>query len=102
MTGDNGLDITRVDIALVEDSERGLAGKLLAYANVTFNNCFLVRSMKVIRKSDGSLMVAMPSRKSVKNGKFRDLAHPLNEHLRQVLEDEILEHYRDKVGSDAD
>jgi len=101
MSGFNGLDITRIDIAVVEDDDHAPIGKLRAYANVTFNECFLVRSMKVIERSSGVLMVAMPSRKSAKNGKFRDLAHPLNEEFRRIMEDAILDRYGEEIGSDA-
>jgi len=101
MSGFNGLDITKIDIAVVTDSDHGLVGRLRAYVNVTFNDCFLVRSMKVIERPSGVLMVAMPSRKSAKNGKFRDLAHPLNEEFRRILEDAVLDRYDEEVGSDA-
>jgi len=52
------LDITEVRIFLKE----GVDKKLKAYATVTFDNCFVVRNMKVIEGGKG-LFVAMPSRK---------------------------------------
>ena len=52
------VDITEVRIFLKE----GVDKKLKAYATVTFNDCFVVRNMKVIEGGKG-LFVAMPSRK---------------------------------------
>lgn len=52
------LDISEVRIFLKE----GIDKKLKAYATVTFDNCFVVRNMKVIEGGKG-LFVAMPSRK---------------------------------------
>lgn len=50
--------ITDVKIKLVSDA----ADKLLAFACVVFDGCFVVRDIKIIRGRD-SLFVAMPSRK---------------------------------------
>jgi stage V sporulation protein G len=50
--------ITDIQIKLVPPSE----DKLLAFACITLDNCFVVRDIKVIRGRDG-LFIAMPSRK---------------------------------------
>lgn len=50
--------VTEVKIKLVPRSD----SKLLAFASVTFNRCFVVRDIKVIQ-GNRSLFVAMPSRK---------------------------------------
>lgn len=52
------LEISEVRIFLKEGGDK----KLKAYATVTFDNCFVVRNMKVIEGGKG-LFVAMPSRK---------------------------------------
>lgn len=49
--------ITDVKVKLAHGDE-----KLLAFASVTFDNCFVVRDIKVIQGASG-LFVAMPSRK---------------------------------------
>ena len=49
--------ITDVKVKLAHGDE-----KLLAFASVTFDNCFVVRDIKVIQGATG-LFVAMPSRK---------------------------------------
>ncbi len=65
--------------------------KLRAYATVTFDDCFVVRDLKVISGNTG-LFVAMPSKKR-KDGSFKDIAHPLNNDFRAVLERIVLEAY---------
>ena len=52
------MDITEVKIFLKEGQDK----KLKAYATVTFDNCFVVRNIKVIDGNKG-MFVAMPSRK---------------------------------------
>lgn len=52
------MEITEVKIFLKEGQDK----KLKAYATVTFDNCFVVRNIKVIDGNKG-LFVAMPSRK---------------------------------------
>ena len=52
------MDITDVKVFLKEGQDK----KLKAYATVTFDNCFVVRNVKVIEGNKG-MFVAMPSRK---------------------------------------
>jgi len=52
------MEITEVRIFLRESPDK----KLKAYATVTFDNCFVVRNVKIIEGNKG-LFVAMPSRK---------------------------------------
>ena len=82
------MDITEVRVTLREEP------RLKAFVNVTFDDDFVVRGMKVIEGKNG-LFVAMPSRRS-KDGTFRDIAHPINNDMRKRLEDVVLEEYRKK------
>jgi stage V sporulation protein G len=68
--------------------------RLKAFVNVTFDDDFVVRGMKVIEGKNG-LFVAMPSRRS-KDGTFRDIAHPINNEMRKRLEDIVLQEYHKK------
>lgn len=67
-------------------------GKLKAYATMVFDNCFIVRDLKVI-KSDKGYFVSMPSRRK-KDGTFKDIVHPLNAETRRSVEDKIIEEYK--------
>jgi stage V sporulation protein G len=52
------MEISEVRVALKDSADK----KLKAYATVTFDNCFVVRNIKVIEGSAG-LFISMPSRK---------------------------------------
>jgi len=67
--------------------------KLKAYVTLTFDNCFVVRDLKVIKAQKG-YFVAMPNKKR-KDGVIRDIAHPLNQEMRDYIEEKVLEKYRE-------
>ena len=67
-------------------------GKMKAVVSVTFDNCFVVHDIKIIEGQD-KLFIAMPSRKTPE-GEFKDVAHPINMEMRDVLEKSILEKYQ--------
>ena len=66
-------------------------GKLKAYATMVIDNCFIIRDLKVIQSEKG-MFVSMPSRRK-KDGSFKDVAHPLNQETRQLIEQRIIEEY---------
>ena len=70
-------------------------GKLKAYATMVIDDCFIIRDLKVIQ-SDLGMFVSMPSRRK-KDGSFKDVAHPLNQETRQMIEARIIEEFN-KVG----
>jgi len=66
-------------------------GKLKAYATMVIDNCFIIRDLKIIESEKG-MFVSMPSRRK-KDGSFKDVAHPLNQETRQLIEDKVIEEY---------
>jgi stage V sporulation protein G len=87
------MEITEVKVFLVNEE------KLKAYASIAFDNCFVVRNLKVINGNNG-LFVAMPSVKR-KDGTYQDTAHPLNNETRKMIETKVLDEYnrcKDRVG----
>ncbi len=79
------MDITEVKVFPVNED------RLKAYVTITLDNCFVVRDLKVINGNNG-LFVAMPSKKR-KDGQFKDIAHPLNNETRELIENKIFEAY---------
>ena len=69
--------------------------KLKAYVTITFDNCFVVRNLKVIQGQSG-LFVAMPSRKMA-DGSHKDVAHPVNNETRKIIEEKVLNAYQEKL-----
>ena len=87
------MEITDVKVIPVDDE------KLKAFVSIVFDQCFVVTDIKIIHGPKG-LFVSMPSKKR-KDGTFKDIAHPLNNQMRQYLEDKVLAVYRQQVGSSA-
>jgi stage V sporulation protein G len=70
------------------------AKALLAFVSVTFNDCFVVRGLKIIDGMDGRF-VAMPARQK-KDNTFQDIAHPITREFRAHLEHVVLAAYRNE------
>ncbi len=83
------MEVTEVKVFPVQED------RLKAYVTITFDDCFVVRDLKVISGNNG-LFVAMPSKKR-KDGTYRDTAHPLNNQTRQMIEGKVLEEYNKEV-----
>jgi stage V sporulation protein G len=86
-----GLQVTEVRVRPFSKEDE----KLKAFATITLNDCFIVSDLKVIKGKKG-LFVAMPSRK-MKDGTFRDIAHPLNNDTRGMIEREVLAAYEEAL-----
>ena len=85
------MDITEVQVFPVDED------KLKAYVTIVIDRCFVVRDLKVI-SGTGGLFVAMPSKKR-KDGVYKDIAHPLNQETRLLLEQKILAAYMTEMES---
>jgi stage V sporulation protein G len=85
------MEITDVKVIPVDDE------KLKAFVSIVFDGDFVVTDIKIIHGPKG-LFVSMPSKKR-KDGTFKDIAHPLNNKMRQYLEEKVLGVYRQQVGA---
>ncbi len=83
------MEVTEVKIFPVQED------RLKAYVAITFDNCFVIRDLKIIHGNNG-LFVAMPSKKR-KDGTYRDTAHPLNNETRQKIESIVLAEYNKEI-----
>lgn len=84
------MEISDVQIYLMKEE------KLKAYATVIIDGAFLIRDLKVIMGNSG-LFVAMPAKK-MKDGSYRDIAHPLNQETREYFEKKILEAFEIEIA----
>ena len=84
------MQVTSVKVFPVDED------RLKAYVTIVFDDCFVVHDAKVINGPTG-LFVAMPSKRT-KNGTYRDTVHPLNQETREMIEQRVLEKYREDVG----
>ena len=83
------MEITEIRVTL-KDEER-----LKGFANITFDSSFVVRGMKIIEGNTG-LFVSMPSRKRP-NGTYQDIAHPINQDMRENIENMVLKEYGEEI-----
>lgn len=79
------MEITEITISTRDED------KLKAFVNVTFDNCFVVRGMKVIKGASG-YFISMPSRR-MSDGTYRDIAHPITIDFRNQVELAIFSEY---------
>ena len=71
------MNITQVHVVPKEDE------RVKGYASIVLEECFLVNDIKIISGTHGCF-ISMPSRKR-KNGKFRDIAHPITKEMREKI-----------------
>ncbi len=73
-------------------------GNLMGFANVKFNDCFVVEDFKILQ-TDKGLFVGMPSKpdKSSRTG-YRDTAKPITADFRKQLHGAILEAYSAEIS----
>jgi len=89
------MEITEVRVfPIAREDER-----LRAFATIVFENCFVVRDLRVIQ-GNGGLFVAMPSRKR-SDGTYSDVAHPLVPELRNYIEAKVIGEYHRQMESGA-
>jgi len=83
------MEITDVRIYLRNEE------KLKAYVTITFDDCFVIRNLKIIKGNKG-MFVAMPSR-TAPDGKRFDIVHPITQEMRGKLEKKVLGEYEKQV-----
>jgi stage V sporulation protein G len=93
---DTQLEITEVRVTLREDDKHD---RLKAFATMTLNNAFVIRGLKIIQGTNG-VFVAMPSRRRP-DGQFQDIAHPINNETRRLMEEIVLAEYEREMERQA-
>ncbi len=90
LEGGDSVEITDIRVKKVASE-----GKMKAVASVTFDNAFVVHDIKVIEGQE-KLFTAMPSRRTPEN-EFKDIAHPINAQMREILEKAIISKYNEAI-----
>ncbi len=86
------MEITDIRIKRVSSES-----KMKAVVSVTFDNAFVVHDIKLIEGQD-KLFTAMPSRRTPE-GEYKDIAHPINSEMRNLLEQAILAKYEEELSN---
>lgn len=71
--------------------------KVKGYAKIVLDDCFLVNDIKIISGRNGCF-VSMPAKRK-RDGKFKDIAHPITKELRQKIEEAIFSEYEKITGN---
>lgn len=82
------MEITSIKIKKFDND-----GKMKAIASITFDECFAIHDIKVIENED-KVFVAMPNKK-LKDGTFKDIAHPINSDTRKYIEDAVIKAFNE-------
>ena len=77
------MEITSVNVRKIEKEG----------SKVLFDDVFAVHDIRLLEGKNG-LFIAMPSRK-ISNGSYKDVAHPINQEFRVILEEKIKEKYNE-------
>ena len=83
------MEITSVNVRKIEKE----GSKVVAVASVLLDDVFAVHDIRLLEGKNG-LFIAMPSRK-LSNGSYKDVAHPINQEFRLILEQKIKEKYNE-------
>ena len=83
------MKITSINVRKVEKEDSNLR----AFVNITIDDALAVKDLRIIDGNNG-LFVAMPSRKN-KDGEYRDIVHPINQEVRDMMEEEIIKAYNE-------
>ena len=89
-----------MDITDIRVRRMTAEGKMKAVVSVTFDNAIVIHDIKVIEGQD-KLFIAMPSRKTPE-GVFKDIAHPINAEMRDLLQGAILRKYEETLLQQED
>ena len=65
--------------------------KLKAFVEITFDHCFVVKHVRIVKTFRGYL-VAMPGAR-LGDGTHTDYAHPINREFRHELEEAVMKAY---------
>ena len=83
------MKITSVTVRKVEKEDSRMKG----IASILIDDCFAIHDIRII-EGDNGLFIAMPSRKTSTGG-YRDIAHPINQETRSLIEEPILKAYNE-------
>ena len=84
-----------MDIKITDVQIRKMEGRkpLLGYANVVFNDCFVVKGIAILENDKGR-WIGMPARRTTRGKyQFRDMCHPINQKTRDLITQEVFEEF---------
>lgn len=80
--------ITDIKIKVIKKDE-----KVKGIAEIVLDNEFCIHGIKILKNQKG-LFIAFPY-KIDRNGKYKDLVHPINSETREKIQNAIITEYRE-------
>ena len=81
----------KVEVTSVKLTKTHNFGEAKAIASIVINNAICINNIRVI-EAKNKTFIAMPSKKTP-TGEFRDIAYPINQETRDIIEKSILKEY---------
>lgn len=90
------MEITNVKIFKTKRKE-----PVLAYANVIFDNRFIIRGVTLLESEKHGRYISMPARRLIGEKKsYRDICHPLNNEVREDITKEVFAAYDEFIENE--
>lgn len=91
------MTIEITDVKIYPFDLSGIGGNIRAYADVTIGGCLMIKGIKVVESESGGLFLGYPTLRG-KDGKFKDVIVPLDNHTREMIRDCVVSKYKEKFG----
>ena len=79
----------------------GMGGHTRAYADITIDNCLLLKGLRVVEATRGGLFVALPTQRG-RDGRYHDLVVPLDAETREYIRTAVLEAFQQWTPPDPE
>lgn len=79
-------------------------GPVLAYANITLDEQFIIRGVTLIETEKNGRFIAMPSRllRTENKRSYRDICHPLDSDVRTELTQKVFAAYDEFIENESE
>ena len=64
-------------------------GNFLRYSTIVVDSDLVICGIKLINRTDGTILVAMPERKKI-DDTYEEIVRPVNKESRKIIEDAVL------------
>jgi stage V sporulation protein G len=78
----------------------GIGGHTRAYADITIDDCLVLKGVRVVEGTGGGLFVALPAQRG-RDGRYHDLVVPLDADTRECIRTAVLEAFQHWTPPDS-
>ncbi len=89
--------ISQISIYPFETASMG--GHIRAYADITIDDCLLLKGLRVVEGARGGLFVALPRQRG-RDGRYHDLVVPLDAETRECIRTAVLDAFQHWTPAD--